>query len=228
MNRVVLLVGSPRGRKSTSTSIGEYLLGQLQKSGYDSESFWVREQLTKEEKLTQMLEAVGGASLIILTAPLYDDCQPFIVTKTMEAIAAMDQDLKGKQFMPIVNCGFSESKQITEAAIPIYKMFASKVGLTWAGSLAIGGGEMVRGAQGLKLDELGKMGAGLRSKLTEISESIVSGRPHPDESIAAFPKFFLGPVMSRLMTRMNNGGWKSRANRNGGIVDARPYESAGE
>ncbi len=87
------------------------------------------------ERLHEMLDAVDRADIVILTAPLYDDCQPAIVTKTMEAIAAQKKSILKKRFFPIINCGFPESEQITAVAIAIYHKFAISVGFKWAGSL---------------------------------------------------------------------------------------------
>lgn len=222
MKRSLLLVGSPRGRKSTSTSIGEYLMSRLQAEEYETETIWIREQLVSPDKTGWMIDRLIGADLIILTAPLYDDCQPYIVTKTMEEVAARGGSLSGNRFIPIINCGFGEHQQITAAAIPIYRMFAKKVGLTWAGSLAVAGGEMLRGSAGLSLDELGKAAAGMRAKLVEIAEILANGGIYPDEVYTTFPDFFLKPFFAKLMLKMNNAGWKSRAKKNSGVVDARP------
>ena len=228
MTRALLLVGSPRGRKSTSTSIGEYLMGQLQSREHETETLWIREQLTSPEKIEQMIDRVDEVDLVVLTAPLYDDCQPYIVVKTMEAIAARGSNLTDTRFMPIVNCGFGEHRQITAAAIPIYRMFAAKVGLKWAGSLAIAGGEMFAGSRGLSLEELGKASSKMRRKLEEIADTLSTGEAFPDDAYTAFPEFLLKPFFGRLMLMISNAGWKSRAKKNSGVVDARPYESKAE
>ena len=129
MTRALLLVGSPRGKKSTSTSLGSYLLNMLDERGLETDILWIYRQLADDEKLSQMLDAVDRAEIIILTAPLYDDCQPYIVTRTMEAIAAHRKNFGNKRFIPIINCGFPEPEQITAVAIPIYHKFATAVGL---------------------------------------------------------------------------------------------------
>jgi hypothetical protein len=169
-----------------------------------------------------MLDAIKGADIVILTAPLYDDCQPYLVTRTMELIADR-QDMAGKRLIPIVNCGFSEAGQITAVAIPIYRKFASIVGFEWVGSLAIGGGEMIQGAQGKQLDEIGNMANELKRRLGEIAEALVSGTAYSDESMVAFPKIFLNPIVTKVIVWMNNRGWRSQAEKNGGAVDAKPY-----
>ncbi|MCK4557738.1 MAG: NAD(P)H-dependent oxidoreductase, partial [Candidatus Aminicenantes bacterium] len=83
--RVLLLVGSPRGKRSTSTVVGSYLLNLLTENGLESlKSLWIGPVLKSQEKTEQMLKAVDEADIIVLVAPLYDDCQPYIVIKAME------------------------------------------------------------------------------------------------------------------------------------------------
>jgi hypothetical protein len=223
MTRVLLLVGSPRGKKSTSTSLGSYLLNILEKRRLETDILWINRQLADDEKLFQMLEAIDRADIIVLTAPLYDDCQPYIVTRTLEAIAARQKNLENKRFIPIINCAFREPEHITAVAIAIYHKFAITVGFKWAGSLAIGGGEMLQGASGKKLDDLGKMAGKVKKALEQIADALVADNSFPDTSIRIVPKFFYKPFIKKIIIRMNNHGWKSRAKKNGGVVDARPY-----
>ena len=223
MTRALLLVGSPRGKRSTSSSVGNYLLNLLDQRGLETDTLWINRQLADDEKLSQMLDSVDHADIIILTAPLYDDCQPYIVTRTMEAIAARQQNSQNKRFIPIINCGFPEPEHITAVAIAIYHKFATIVGFKWAGSLAIGGGEMLQGASGKKLDDLGKMAGKVKKSLERIADALVAENSYPDESMRVVSDFFYISFMKKVIIRMNNYGWKSRAKKNGGVVDARPY-----
>ena len=223
MTRALLLVGSPRGKRSTSSSVGSYLLNILGRRGTETEILWIHRQLSDDEKLSQMLDAVDRADTIILTAPLYDDCQPYIVSRTMEAIAACPQNFQNKRFIPIINCGFPEPEHITAVAIAIYHKFATTVGFKWAGSLSIGGGEILQGASGKTLDEIGWMAGKVKKALERIADALVADNSFPDESIRAVPNFFYNPLIKKLIAKMNNYSWKSRAKKNGGVVDARPY-----
>ncbi len=223
MTRALVLVGSPRGKKSTSSSIGSHLLARLQAKGMETDILWINRQLSNDKKLFQMLDAVDRADIIILTAPLYDDCQPYIVTQTMEALAAHKKSSADKRFIPIINCGLQEPEHITSVAISIYHKFASSVGFKWAGSLAIGGGEMLQGSRGRKLDDLGRMVARTRKTLERISDALASGESFSDESLRTVPDFFYTPFMKKIIARINTQGWKSRAKKKGEAVDARPY-----
>jgi hypothetical protein len=203
--------------------LGHYLRSLLDKKGLETDILWINRQVSEDKNLSQMLDAIDRADIIILTAPLYDDCQPYIVTRTMEAIAARQQNSENKRFIPIINCGLPEPEQITAVSIAIYHKFAVTVGFKWAGSLAIGGGEMLQGAAGKKLEDLGKMAGKVKKALDRVADALVAENSLPDESIRAAPNFLYNPLMKKLMTKMNNHGWKSRAKKNGGVVDARPY-----
>ncbi len=223
MTRALLLVGSPRGKKSTSTSVGNYLLTSLQEKGLEISTLWINRQLAREEKIAEMLEAIDNTDIIILTAPLYDDSQPYIVIKTMELLVTQQKNLATKRFIPIINCGFFEVNQITAVAIPIYQQFASTVGLEWAGSLAIGGGEILQGKDGKQLDDLGRRANKVKNALKPIAEALATRTGYADKAIHAFPEFLGGRVIGRFVIWMNNRGWKKQAKKNGAEVDARPY-----
>ena len=223
MKRVLLLVGSPRGKKSTSTSLGKYLMGRLEEKGQHSEIFWINRQVTTEKRREEMIEAIDRADIVVLTAPLYDDCQPFIVVRMMEAHAARGKITANKRFIPIINCGFPEPEHITAVSITIYHKFAKTVGFRWAGSLAIGGGEMLQGARGIALEDLGRMSARVRRTLDEIAEALAADNSLPDKSLRTVPDFFYKPLLKKIILGFNNLGWKSRAKKNGAAVDARPF-----
>ncbi|UCD72533.1 MAG: hypothetical protein JSW01_03510 [Candidatus Bathyarchaeota archaeon] len=223
MTDTLILVGSPRGKKSSSTSLGNHLKSLLQDRGLEVEMLWIKLQLVTEEKTSLMLEAISDAEAVIMIAPLYDDCQPYIVTKTMELIAAQELDVKKRRFLPIINCGFPESSHITAVAIPIYKKFASKIGYDWAGSLALGGGEMLQGRYGKQLDDIGGLGDKARRELEKIADVLAGGIVYSDEALVVMPDIFLKPILADLIRWMNNRMWRSQAEKHGAAVDARPY-----
>lgn len=224
MKQALVLVGSPRGKKSSSTSLGNHLMSLFEKRGWESEILWLNRQVKNDDGIVQMLDAVEHADIVVLTAPLYDDCQPSIVIKAMEAIADQKtKSLENKKFIPIINCGLPEPEQITAVSIDIYHKFAKMVGFQWAGSLAIGGGEMIQGKTGKSLDDMGRMAGRVKKALDEIAETLTAGTNYADRSIRTVPDFFYKPGVAKLMTRLTNHFWKSQAKKNGGIVDTRPF-----
>lgn len=223
MTKTLLLVGSPRGRKSSSNSISNYLEPLFQEKGLETKIMMVRSHLTSDEKLSQMLDAIEDADILILIAPLYDDCQPYIVTKLMESIIIQQRKVEGELFIPIINCGFAESHHITAVAISIYRRFAFEAGMKWGGSIAIGAGEGLEGRKGKQLNELGGLANTTRDALEKMVDILAEGKEFSDEEIEILPSIFRSRLLGWFFIWLNNRSWKSEAKKHGEKVDARPY-----
>lgn len=223
MTKVLLLMGSPRGKKSSSNGISNYLEPLFQEKGLETEILFVRKHIGSKEKLSKMLDTIESADIIILTAPLYDDCQPFIVSKMMESLIIQQRKIKGKLFIPIINCGFAKSHHITAVSISIYRRFVFEAEMKWGGSLAIGAGEGLQGRKGKQLDELGSMANNTRNTLQRMVETLAEGNDFQDEIVEIMPPIFHSRLLGWFFKRMNNRGWKKEAKKHGEAVDARPY-----
>jgi len=231
--RVLLLVGSPRGKRSTSTALGSYLLSLMKQKGLEPLTpQWIGPILKTQEKISQMLEAVDAADVIVLAAPLYDDCQPYIVIKAMELMANHQKKLAkaqkksdGKLFSVIVNCAFPEEHH-PQTVIRIYRKFAEDVGFRWGGSLAIRAGEALRGRQGKTLDDAGSMAKKVKEALARMTDSLAKGSPSADETMSVIPEsFYHGPFsfLGSFFIWLNNRGWAKLAKKKSEDVNARPY-----
>jgi multimeric flavodoxin WrbA len=145
IRRALLLVGSPKARKSTSYSLGGYLFEQLSARDIRTETIYLHTALHSPEKTQALLDAVDAADLVTLAFPLYVDALPAPAIEALERIALHREgrDRSRRQlFAAIANCGFPEAYQ-TATALAICKTFARRAGFEWAGSLALGGGGMV-------------------------------------------------------------------------------------
>ena len=223
MKKVLLLNGSGRGKKSTSAALAIYLEELLKTNGFETQLLTIRNQLTSNEKIKKIIDAVKIADFIILFAPLYDDSQPYNVVKIQEIIAEQKMNLKNKQFTVIVNSGFGEPEQISSGTVPILKKFASKVGFQWGGSLSIGGGEMLGGRYGKQLHEAGNMAKNAIAELEKIAKSLQSEDTYPDIDLILIPRIFYKWPLKQLATSINNKSWKKAAEKNGEKVDAKPF-----
>ena len=223
MSQVLILNGSGRGKKSTSAALGIYLIDLLKEEDLEATMLTVRNQLNSKERINDMVGSINKATHVIVTVPLYDDCQTYNIVKAQEIIAESKLELENKQFLPIVNSGFGEPEQITEGTIPIYKKFASSVGFKWGGSLSIGGGEMLRGRYGKLVHKAGPFAKNAIIELEKIVESIKSDATYLDTEIILLPKLFYKWPFKQLFTSMNNSGWKKAAEKNGAKVDAQPF-----
>jgi hypothetical protein len=231
--RVLLLVGSPRGKRSTSTVVGTYLVNLLMKQGLGSlASQWIGPVLRSQEKIKQMLEAVDAADIIVLAAPLYDDCQPYIAIKAMELISAHQKNLaktpdaeSSKLFSVIVNCAFPEEHH-PKTVIRIYRKFAGDMGFGWGGSLAIRAGEALQGRKGKTLDDVGSMAKRVKQALALMADSLSKGLPSVDQTLCVIPESFLrGPFsfLGSFFIWQNNRLWATLAKKRGRDVNARPF-----
>ncbi len=224
MTKTLLLVGSPRGKKSTSNSISNYLEPLFQEKGLEPKLMVVRNQLLSDEKLSQMLDAIEDADILILTAPLYDDCQPAPVAKLMESIIIQQRKVEGKLFIPIINCGFPGSHNITAAALPIYRRFAFKAGMKWGGSIAISAGEGFGGRYGKQLNELGGMAISTRVTLEKMVGILAEGKEFSDEVIEVLPSIFQSRLLGWFFIWLiGRSWWKSEGKKHVENVNARPY-----
>ena len=205
IQQALVLIGSPRGRKSTSSALGGYLAERLIAHGIPTETIQVYPALGSQERTRALLEAVNAKDLIILAFPLYIDGLPGPVMRLLELIAAQDPAIQpaGKSrraaFTAIVNSGLPEAEQ-NQTALAICAQIARRAGYTWAGGLALGAGYSV--VNGTHLDQLGWRGASIREALELSASSLASGHPIPSEAVKLMAKrrisnwmfLLLGPI----------------------------------
>ncbi|MBK7317855.1 NAD(P)H-dependent oxidoreductase [Candidatus Villigracilis affinis] len=220
VRRALLLVGSPRTRKSTSASLGGYLFDQLNRLGVEIETMQIYTSLNSQERMKTMYEAVDRADLIVLAFPLYVDSLPAPVISALEKI---NQHCLGKpsraRFAAIANCGFPEAHH-NDTALAVCAEFASSNGLEWMGSLALGGGEGL--VHGVPLAEMDGRAIPIKRSLDLAAEALASGQPIPQSARDLLAK----PVIPNWLYKMFGGfGWKQQAKQYGvqDQLKARPY-----
>ncbi|MBW7882724.1 MAG: NAD(P)H-dependent oxidoreductase [Caldilineaceae bacterium] len=220
VHRALLLVGSPRTRKSTSNSLGAYLYGQLGAS-IETETIYLHTILRSPAKLQAMLEAVDAADLVTLSFPIYVDALPAPVVEALSHIAAHRKDRTGSQpqsFIAIANCGFPEA-QHTATALAICELFAQRTGFQWAGALGLGGGEMIRGAD---LAKMGGPAIRVKKALELAAAALVQGQAIPEAARTLMAK----PAIPAWLYRLAGWyGWKQQAKRYnaGKLLKQQPY-----
>ena len=227
IRRVLLLVGSPRGRKSTSAALGGYLAGRLTAHGVPTETIQLYPALGSRERTRSLIEAVDAHDLIVLAFPLYIDSLPGPVTRALELIAARRSnaqpagEARRPAFAAIVNSGLPEAEQ-NQTALAICDQFARRAGFTWAGGLALGGGYSV--VNGTPLDELGWRGNSIRASLELTADSLASGNPIPDEAVRLMAKRRISKWMILLLGPI---GWLLKARKYGTVrtLWRQPYKA---
>lgn len=190
--RVLLIVGSPKvKRPSTSGVLGGYLLDRLKEQGWETESLTLRASLGREEGQPELLAATDRADLIVLAFPLYVDALPFLVTKAFTVLAAHragSSNVPRQRFAAICNSGFPETHQ-NSLALAMCRRFAAASRLTWAGCLALGGGEAL--SSGRPLEQKNRSGPPVRHVMQALriaGAALAEGRPVPGEAVALMAK----------------------------------------
>ncbi len=187
--RALLLIGSPRGLKSTSEIIGSYLLNKLQQKGVEAEKVWIYPLMKSDKGQENLLSSVNRSDIIVFIFPLYWDSQPSLVIKTMELIALYRKSIenpKKHQLIGISNSGFPETHH-NDTVLAICRRFAKETGMEWIGGMGISGGEalgFMSEALGNKpLEKLGFMSRNDRKSLDFIVEALTTEETVPQQII---------------------------------------------
>jgi multimeric flavodoxin WrbA len=207
IKHAILLVGSPRTRNSTSFSLGDYLYKKLNESHIKTDTIHLQTMMQSPEKIEAMLELIDSTDLITLAFPLYIDSLPAPVIKALEIIAA-HRETRAKShpqlFNAIVNCGFPEAHH-NETAQLICEEFAHQAGFIWGGSLSLGGGGMVDGAD---LSLSGGRTYSIRKSLDLAAEALIQGKPIPQDARMLMAKPVIPAWLYRLIGSIS---WKQGA-----------------
>ncbi len=220
--RVLLLTGSPRGKKSTSQALGGFLLDRLEERGVATETVRLYTVQKSLQRRAMLLHHVDEADLVVLAFPVYVDSLPAPVIASLERIALHRRQTpprRPQRFVALSNCGFPEPAH-TETPLAICAQFARESGFAWAGGLGLGGGEGL--VHGMPLEELGGRAARLRKALDLTAGSLAAGRPVPAEAEALLGRPAIPPWLYRLVGGLN---WHRAARRSGvqRAVKATPY-----
>ncbi|MFX0178154.1 MAG: hypothetical protein ACFE85_18195 [Candidatus Hodarchaeota archaeon] len=209
--KALLLVGSPKGEKSTSASLGDYLMSKLEEFGMKTERNFIHRLVNREETIQNLFEMIDRANLIILTFPLYVDSLPAPVIKAMELIKEERDRLesnKSKNFIAISNNGFPEGFQ-NITALRICRIFAEDCGFIWKGGLGLGQGGSIGG---IPLLERGGMVRNVVKGLDITAQALAEGKDIPQEAVDLFSKKF---VPNSLYNLFANLGWRLQARKYG-------------
>jgi hypothetical protein len=228
--RALLLIGSPRGPKSISESLGTYFAGKLQEKGVETEKVRLYTSMKSDEEKENLCSSIDRSNILILTFPLYVDSLPSLVTKALEMISRHRKSIerpRKHQFVAIANNGFPEAHQ-NNTALAICRRFARETGMAWAGSLSVGGGEgigfIARLFGNKPLEKLGFFSKKERNALDRITEFLTANGNNSQEVMELrtnrpMPVWMY--VMGGTIFDWRRKAWKNKAwNR---IYD-RPYQ----
>lgn len=210
VKRAVLLVGSPRTRKSTSVSLGGYLFEQLNSRGIETQTIQIYTSINSAQRIDALYSAIDNADLVVLAFPLYVDSLPAPVTAALEKIAAhRKENTASNRFAAIANCGFPGADH-NNTALAICSEFALQNGLTWMGGLSLGAGEGI--VHGVPLNDLDGRAIPLKAALDLAGEALANGQSIPQSARELLAK----PVIPNwAYTLQGQSGWKQAAKQYG-------------
>jgi len=221
--KALLIVGSPKGLKSTSHVLGSTLLEKLKSGGMVAEEIIVGAALHSEESLEKMQGALEEADLVVFSFPLFVDQVPAPLIKTLELIAhrrAARRPEQQQRIMAIVQCGFPENIH-NQPACGTMRQFAREAGFVWAGILAMGMGGFIGGRP---LEKAGGVVRNVVKALDLAAAALLRGEAIPDEAAEIMGK----PLMPRWLYMVAaNWGFRRQLKKRGTRkqADARPYEA---
>jgi multimeric flavodoxin WrbA len=235
---VLLIVGSPKTRSASSSSVlGNYLLDRLKEHGWETESLTLKTSTFTGEGEAALLAAVDRADMLIFAFPLYVDALPALMTRALERVARRrrsNAQQRPLSLFAIVNNGFPESYQ-SNLALLICRNFAVSTGMTWLGALAIGGGEAVIGGKPIQArNDLGFPMFKITNGLALAADALAQGQPVPADAILNLSSspipFAPYRVWRYLFLRNTASFWEKRASEFGvgkKSVLARPFSVDG-
>jgi len=188
--QALLLIGSPKVKKSTSASIGNYLLALLGKKGLRTESLRINAMLKSDESRNKLWSIVNNSEIVILSCPLYVDNLPSFVIEAMELILEQRKSarpIRRQQLLAILNCGYPEPEQ-NAVAIDICKQFAQESGFDWAGGLAFGMGVAI---DGHPLEAKKYPVGNIKKSLVLTADALICQKPLPKQAVELMAK----PIM---------------------------------
>ena len=223
--KALLIVGSPRGKASTSHVLGVYLLGKLKARGFVSEIQLATAALMTAEKTAALVDAFRESDLVILSFPLYVDHLPAPLIRILETVES-DLSRRAETHRPalaaVVQSGFPETLQ-NRPAVEVARLFAVQTGMKWLGGLAFGMGGAVNGKS---LEKAGGMVRHVVKAFDLAVPALAEGRPIPVESVRLLEK----PMMPTFFYGfMANFGFRKTARKKGcrENLRCRPYQETG-
>lgn len=210
-----ILIGSARPKgSSTSESLARALAADLERAGIATRLIYAI-RFVKDGRLAESaLAELAAGELLVVAAPLYVDGLPALVSRALERLAEhlRQQPQPLRQVVGLLNCGFPEATH-NRSALRILRAFAHASGLTWAGGLAMGAGELIHG---LPLNRVRLRARTQIRALRRAASDLAAGHgisPEASRDMArpllpAFLFRWLAPLKWLRMGRAHGIGWR--------------------
>jgi NAD(P)H-dependent FMN reductase len=222
--KVLIVVGSPRGRQSVSHVLAAYLAECFALKSVETEIVHVpRPDLPVGEE-EQINAAMDSADQVFLFFPLYVDQLPSGVVAFLERYARHRETVKTGRLRSVAalcNSGFPEAQQ-SDQALAVIRRFAELQGLHFLGGLALGGGGVVQTEK--PLGEQGGKAARIRKVLQLSADALAEGRDLPRAAVEGVRHL---PIPAFLYAWIAEAGFRWEGHKKKIDLRAKPYADAG-
>ncbi len=208
---VVAWIGSakPNGT-STSEALVQPLLDHLAELGWTTEVLHTRGAVKLQHaEAPKLVEAVQRADLLVLSTPVYVDTPPASVLAGLGQLARARLD-SPPAMVVISQCGFPELEH-NYLLLDVVAEASRRIGMPWAGHLAVGGGGAFTGAH---LSKPGDKAWRQARALQDAATALDAGEPIPPTVTESFGHAILGPALYRLA---GDVGWLVQAWQHGAL-----------
>lgn len=182
--RVTVLQMSPRpAGVSTSQAIWGYLQPLIEAGAAQVEVVAATEFVRGAAVAQAAAQRCAQAELLLIISPLYWDSLPYPGLLALEHIHAQRRraGMRPARLLAVMNSGFPEPEQF-RFVFGLLGEFAREAGYTWAGGLAVGGGEAIAGRAP---DRVGSLVQPLRRAFDLGVPALLAGGVLPDAACNA-------------------------------------------
>jgi hypothetical protein len=222
--KVVLVVGSPRGRKSVSDVLAGYMAEHLQGKGVDTKTVYAPRPDLPDVEAANLNVSLDAADQAFFFFPLYADQLPSGLIALLERYARYRSSIKTGRLRSIAalcQSGFPESFQ-NDQALAVMRRFAELQDLEFLGGLALGGGGMVQGE--IPLSKQGGKVTRIAKVLRLSAEAFAEGKPLPAEALDSIRRPVIPAFLYGWIAEL---GFRWEAHKKKADLRAKPYVGDG-
>lgn len=221
--KVIALIGSNRGDRSTSASLVCYLEQQLHPHKIPIIYHYARKIYRRQESLVSFIEdlqTMTNEDLLLICAPNYVDSLPapliYVLEETREQLGP--DGLAGKKLLAVIHSGYPEVQQ-RRPCIQSCRLFGMQMGMEWWGGFGFGGSSPIAGQP---LESAGPFGKSIRPVLERAAEKIASGSLSATDNLILEDKSTI-PISAGLMKTIMNILTKVKAFKEKQDLPAKPF-----
>jgi len=212
-----IINGSPRGKKSNSNTISDWITEDIKKY-VDIKKVFAKD--IKNHK--KSIEDMCNCDYILMVFPLYTDAMSGYTKLFFENMERARDSFAGNPILFIIHSGFPEAAH-SRLLERYCKHFSSIVGMDYKGCIILGGSEAIMHAPHQyfkkKIEALGSLGRKILTEETFSKEDVKL--PGHKETLPLLTSFFL-----KTFPSLNDIFWNSQLKKNNAFEQryARPYE----